>query len=363
MSFPGVIELSISPRLTLPRRPVRLLSHTRPVLHACPTRVRPHAAPRLRLRPVTGSLGAADVLDYLRAVGLIGACVSHVDRAAGRHRSYVVSRPDGSAVWYLKQFRSTYAELDLFEREKFAGSSGVRPALAPAFVDDTAQVVVYRAAGASLWRILYDAEPLSEIVVTRIREAIGRVPDVPSKPSSSLPVVLSRLAHRVPMGRASLAERRVLTALLESDTATRIAATCAGNWDPQVTVHGDLKLEHVLVSDADQVVIVDWELSGPGPPGWDRASILQSLLVQPLLDLAPWSRGHQLVMQALADDSEVSLADLAPMVALRLWQSAVEWASTYTTLPQKIVDMTQLGLNVAENPRSLSTVIARLVAA
>ena len=313
---------------------------------------------------MSGRLGAADVVDYLRAVGFArDDWLPHVRTGAGRHGTFVVSSPDGNPRWYLKQFEFSYSGSNLFEREVSVASRAPWPAIAPAFVDDVAQIVVYQHAGTSLWNALCSGSPVHETAIGQTREAVKQLEVMPSKLTERPPSVVAQLAHGASAGVPSLGQRRVLALLRESAIATSTAALCADGWRNQVTVHGDLKLEHVLISDAGEVGIIDWELAGAGQRGWDLASILQSLMIQPLLEIAPWTRTHALLFQELVEDAKPALAEVAPMVALRLWQAALEWASNYRKLPRQIAAITQLGLNLAESPSSFDVLCADLATA
>lgn len=50
------------------------------------------------------------------------------------------------------------------------------------------------------------------------------------------------------------------------------------NWDSSQLIHGDIKLDNIVVGDDDNLVFVDWEMAQLGSPYWDNAGYIASLL-------------------------------------------------------------------------------------
>jgi hypothetical protein len=263
------------------------------------------------------------------------------------------------ALLYVKQFARSHAGHNSFARELKATSSGASPAIRPAFIDHSAQLIIYPSAGTSLWEMLTaNDQPNHPMPVTAISRAVTQVRAVRAKPGPMRPAILSQIADRHLVANASLAQRRVFAMLLEAEAATSVAKECLAAWRPDATVHGDLKLEHVVISPAEEVAIVDWELSGLGPDGWDRASLLASLIALGLLGLGRWSDTHATLLRQLLADATCAVEDLTPMVALRLWQFAVEWAAERDALPAGVGSLVQAGFNLVAGSASLSGLTA-----
>mgnify|MGYP003578670917 CR=1 FL=1 len=159
---------------------------------------------------------------------------------------------------------------------------------------------------------------------------------------------------------ASLAERRVFSALEQSSSATSAATTCAESWRGGPTVHGDLKASHVLLA-GGSVKVLDWEFAGPGAIGWDSAMLLSSLLVQAALAGGPWSVDRMSLAAALVEEAPVQRKLLARMLALCLWQAALEWSPGFS-LMRGVPGLIQLGLNLVESEAAFDALLADLTA-
>jgi aminoglycoside phosphotransferase (APT) family kinase protein len=65
------------------------------------------------------------------------------------------------------------------------------------------------------------------------------------------------------------------------DAGPAVRAAIAGlerAWTPRALLHGDVKFDNVLASDAG-LLLVDWELAGRGEPAWDLAGVVDGLLL------------------------------------------------------------------------------------
>jgi len=49
-------------------------------------------------------------------------------------------------------------------------------------------------------------------------------------------------------------------------------------WSPECLIHGDVKWANILVTDHNEIKIIDWEIADTGDPAWDIAGIFQSVL-------------------------------------------------------------------------------------
>ena len=170
-------------------------------------------------------------------------------------------------------------------------------------------------------QMLFRDDALGVIVLRRIpgaqtfREQIGAAGTLPLPSASGLGRALAE-CHRMPViptgegqhaqvpGGArgprpwtlSLAAGRALSepneqggtefrAQLATDRSlmTRLRALDAA-WTCDCTMHGDLRWSNCLVrSDPPQLVLIDWEFSGPGDRAWDIGSVLQGFLLNAFL--------------------------------------------------------------------------------
>jgi thiamine kinase-like enzyme len=193
------------------------------------------------------------------------------------------------------------------------------------------------------------------------------------------------LARRLPAGlsfdrlgpdlfaRVSAANVELLAALHQSHRAVRALAGARRRWRVAACIHGDLKLAHVLGA-PDRLVLVDWELAGPGDPAWDVAAVLHEPLrewaesatrdaqdePQPTRALdelarhvpAFWRRYRE----AAAPGGDFA-ARVRVLVGARLVQSAVE-ANTLRHRPSYASALVlQVGLNVLEREDALATLL------
>jgi Phosphotransferase enzyme family len=304
-------------------------------------------------------LSAAAVPEYLASVGLLEAPANLVAReSAGRNRNFVVEEPGEGQRWFVKQFRAGDAGLAAFAREREFAARPDAPAVTPALADEAARVLVYPGAGRPLSELLQGDAALPAGVPERLAGALENLRAQASGPGQ-LPPIVGCLANPTGIAEPSLAERRLLTSLLEADEPAALAAACAEAWadGPRSATHGDLKLEHVLVDERGEIRLVDWESVGAGPAEWDAAGLIQSALAQVVLGIADWSNRHAAIVRSVAGDARWRAADLAPFVALRLWQTAIEWAGGRALLPRRLGDLCQCGIALARDPEQLRRIV------
>ncbi len=63
-----------------------------------------------------------------------------------------------------------------------------------------------------------------------------------------------------------------------SDSIRHAIDRSAGGWNAQALLHGDLRLDNVLVGPSDSIALVDWECWGLGSPAWDVACPLADII-------------------------------------------------------------------------------------
>lgn len=303
-------------------------------------------------------LCAATIPDYLDSVGLPKTSGRiFVTESAGRNRNYFVGDSASHPRWFIKQFRPGDAGYWAFCREREFVEKASPPAIAPVLADSDIRLLIYPAIGESLWKLLREGALIAADIPSRLLTALDDLRGRAMDNHRQLPPIVSCLIDPETATDLSLAQRRVLTSLLDADEPRRLATSYADAWDSgdQSTVHGDLKLEHVLIDKTGALFLVDWESIGSGPAQWDIASLLQAAISQVTLGIADWSIGHSTITKALAKSQ--SLGELAPLVALRMWQSAIEWAGGCICLPRGIGAICQCGISLAREPQLLERIV------
>jgi aminoglycoside phosphotransferase (APT) family kinase protein len=98
--------------------------------------------------------------------------------------------------------------------------------------------------------------------------------------SAKLPWILQLNAAAVQDIRER-ATRALLEVARTDVTLTQRLRALEAAWKPTTLMHGDAKLDNVLVrmSERPRVWIVDWAFAGVGDPAWDVGSMLQSSLL------------------------------------------------------------------------------------
>jgi hypothetical protein len=157
------------------------------------------------------------------------------------------------------------------------------------------------------------------------------------------------------------------------------------SWLPEALVHGDLKWENCLVSDADGVTervrLVDWEAAVFGDPGWDIGSALAQYLsfwvfsipitgadpperfpelaAYPLDAMKPalascWM-AYQAAMALPPANASSRLVRAVSFCGVRLIQTAFEAAQYQQTLTSAVVLHLQLAHNILLRPEEAAT--------
>lgn len=263
-----------------------------------------------------------------------------------------------------------------------------------------------------------DAESINDANLRRRRfvpreaRAIGRVAAlVHRRPppfelrDGSLPATL--LLHRPRLGLLtdmSRGDLRLLEAA-QSDPPFNTALDELGRaWQPSSLVHGDLKWDNVVRIPARaagprgvagtagranapttaaiaQVLLVDWELAGPGDPRWDVGTFLSTFLSSwvmsipmsgegasphlmrlamfPLQKLQPavrafWS-GYRRTAGLAGAEADAFLEVAVRFAAGRLVQTAFEYLQMSSQLSANAVAMVQLAANVMRQPDRAAT--------
>ncbi len=116
---------------------------------------------------------------------------------------------------------------------------------------------------------------------------------LPHRMPWSIPLIdrIRRGVCRTPMSQG-LAQR-----LAQFPALGDLGRHAAMEWSPSCLIHGDLKLEHILIhptatNDVPEMTFVDWELSDIGDPAFDLASLFYSICSWSLLSWSHINRVH-----------------------------------------------------------------------
>jgi len=168
---------------------------------------------------------------------------------------------------------------------------------------------------------------------------------------------LPKSAHNGPVGILSWWEdglknfgtgERIVLEIARSQQDFRDAIEhLKSSWSPDVLIHGDLKLQNLMLG-ADSPLVIDWESVGLGVRGWDEAGLLQSVLVEAALEknMASWAKQN---IPILIDHVETASPQIKDALVARLIQTAIEYAQSSEAVPSDSVDVLQIAKYVCEN--------------
>jgi len=315
-------------------------------------RLHPHA--RLRLTQGWARLNLAEILGYLEAGGLLqDAAGLRVSRRGGRNNTYEIGDIERGPLWFLKQFGRSDTELALFQRERHFAMQAGWPVVSPAWSDDVYRVILYPAVGESLWQALGESEAGNGLDAD-LASVLGEIASLPSQgDQSELPPIAQRMLNPT-AGTLSPGQRRVVASLGSAGAPVEKALNLvleAWTSITATTVHGDLKLEHVLRGKDGTIWLVDWEQVGLGPSLWDQAGLLQSIIAHALLTSRGWTKAHADIAGSLIEEEPLHLAHF---VALRLWQTALEWTAGRLKPSIQTAAICQVGLSLVRDPSRLA---------
>jgi aminoglycoside phosphotransferase (APT) family kinase protein len=147
--------------------------------------------------------------------------------------------------------------------------------------------------------------------------------------------------------------QRELVHLVQRHTAFADALDAlAATWHPSALVHGDCKLENLLISpDAASLRIIDWELAGWGDPLWDAATLLQSWwgrwvqdpAAQPIEEIRP-------ALHAFLDAYPAPAPALFAWAGGRMLQTAWEALQSSREMVGEAVRLAQASLHILTRP-------------
>lgn len=89
-------------------------------------------------------------------------------------------------------------------------------------------------------------------------------------------------------------------------------------WRPVGLIHGDCKLDNVIIGDDGSIRLIDWEMARLGDPAWDLAALSHRLLI----DQGEGAAAH---LAQLAADYAAAIALPAQPIALRVPLYGAAW--------------------------------------
>ncbi len=195
----------------------------------------------------------------------------------------------GKARWILKKYREPRGDFDgTLARERSAHELARRlpelAALMPAMQGSLGETaLVFEAfAGHQAWTESGVVRPDVLRALAHMHVASTAVVNVHASP---LPWTLTVMDFDGPSLFWSSEAATLLSQLGRSPAAMAAIREARHSWQPSSFIHGDAKLDNVLLADDDTggFVFVDWELSGCGDPLWDLAGLLFGPLYQAAL--------------------------------------------------------------------------------
>jgi hypothetical protein len=147
-------------------------------------------------------------------------------------------------------------------------------------------------------------------------------------------------------------------------------------WRPEFFIHGDMKWSNLLINEASEIKIIDWETSDIGDPYWDVAGILHNYIynaysmnqrnpsnsmhtIQKMQSCAHRFL-HSYLSQSSIEEREFIPFRLLPFIALRLIQTAVESTGYYQELPENTLKMIALSRQILMHPEEAAVELLAL---
>ena len=135
---------------------------------------------------------------------------------------------------------------------------------------------------------------------------------------------------------------------------------CSAVWRGDRIYHGDLKLSNILLREDGRLWFLDTESSGKGDLAWDAAGIIQSVVALAAEDTQEGETRDSLdAIQSCLDEVTAGLLSLEAFVedrnimqrvhlycCLRLVQTAIEYAASFSALPAACARLLQASSNL-----------------
>lgn len=353
----------------------------------------PHTAHDALVHPARALLSSASA-SAATAEALTQTLVEHGVLAAGelvepgiavadasrRNRNYVVAVGEELRA-FCKLGGDAYGDRaivrELHSYGRLAERGVARLAPEPLMVDDDLPLLVLPfVEGPTASETLQETKPAVAVSFHRLGSDLARLhaafADAPAEPAD-LPLALNlarpRLEDVEELSGGAVAALEVL-----HDQAGLVGALEAltHRWSGSTLIHGDLRLENLIVG--DRVLVVDWESLAPGPPEWDIGFLWASALKSWVFSFPEISDDRQFRERIAASKVSLDAVQLAmvgmwhgyaasrPADAQRLFpaalrcvtaslaQAALEAGQLVPTLPRAAVLLLQLAANAAKDP-------------
>lgn len=327
-----------------------------------------------------------NVVPYLLSAGLLSERLVadgglRVEGLLRRNRNLRVTLPDGRG-YFLKQADSlaigSRASVDA-EARFYTSAPRTRPGL----LGSIPRLVSHDAAcGVLVLELLRDHRTLRELVRAegqlrfplRSWRAVGGLlgavhQTAAGDPSPVTPFLLTCEPAPQSLALMQPTALAVFRIVQKSGLSDQLVET-AELWEPTAFVHGDIRIDNVMIAgradgEGEDVRLVDWEMSGLGDPMWDLAGALEAAVtstwgrfgVDELCVAAIQSAARTLWGAHLeASGTEAgSVAKLARFAAARLVLTALETPNPDSTPTRRTIGYLQVAQNILNDPEVAAT--------
>jgi aminoglycoside phosphotransferase (APT) family kinase protein len=168
----------------------------------------------------------------------------------------------------------------------------------------------------------------------------------------------------------SSAGRELVARVQADDALCRALAGVREELEPARFVHGDIRWPNCLALGRSRVLVIDWEHAGPGPAGLDVAAALAEYLrrwiasvpsIQPSMDWAQVEASARMPLPSLLPAigalwdayravSPAAIVAVVQLAAVRLLETAVEYAAGLAALSGHVLALAQLAANMLRAP-------------
>jgi Ser/Thr protein kinase RdoA (MazF antagonist) len=345
-----------------------------------------------------------EISHYLLSLGLVkprdvverGLTVVDASR---RNAVFVAATADGSA-YVVKQAVPTSVSTLAHEAavlRVLAHAPGVAAHVPTVVLHDPAEArLVLRSPGAGRdWGEHHGTGRFPRMPVRALGRALGALHALPAGAVESPPpgsdamwgLSLPEPPHALLLDLSAAALDVVARLQASRATCDRLAALRA-RVDATAVVHADLRWENCLAVPAPgarrrtRLLLVDWELAGPGAPGYDVGTVLAEylrlwvgsipivepgdpgrLLAQarhPLRHMQPAIEAFWTAYAAAAPPGRPALGAVVELAALRLLQTAVERAQGVSAPTAHVIALLQLADNLLRRPDEAALILMGL---
>lgn len=154
---------------------------------------------------------------------------------------------------------------------------------------------------------------------------------------------------------------KLLKMIQEYPVFNKLVDDLSSSWEYKTLIHGDIKLDNILIKDDTSIRIIDWEGAMIGDPAWDIGSIFQEFIklymyIQPSRDTIGSKDIQSMIRifwnsylrsnQLNASESNQLLIKSTKFCAARLLQSAYELVDSYEQITDAALYMIQMSMNI-----------------